>query len=339
MAGQATSERPPNGITKAHNARPSTFPRTSPVLEEPKAILPINVSENDAEFHHSWDGGSVYARIGKDEGRNHCRDTVMVFVDDRRVIAGVFDWYGEEVGKYFSEKTAETISSMCEEHFRSSKSTLTARQLLMKAIEKVRRICPASPSVSGGSAATIAVVSRSWIYNVASVGDSSVFEIGMQPRRLLKYDHYNMLDEGFRSGTEMKTVRKKAAGGSLECYLENRQTASSVIISHEAAVPESMIETAKGKLQKGGSLILTTEGIAKNLAIEISMRGIVADISGQRDMKSMIGGCRTSQEVGNAIFEEIGRRMMNGKEHFPLYVGAVCAPLRDDRAVLIIGRE
>lgn len=330
MAGQAASKRPSS--IRSRNARPSTFPRVRPEVEEPKAMLPINREVMpDAEFHFSEGGLSISARIVKSRTRRVCEDTAIIFVENGITVAGVFDGYGGNL--LFSEKAAETVLKACSKQIESG-AVPDPKQLLIDAMDNVAGMSGVSNS-SGGAIATIAVVSPDWTYKIASTADSAVFEVGKRVRRLLEYDYYTRLP-WFSDNYE--AVREKASGTSLETYAEGRyMVCMSDTINASRTLSEDRIEVVHGEIRKNGLLLLVTEGIIKNLSIELDSNRVVSDISGCSDIQKMLGTYRDPEFAVKIITEEVLCR--SSAKNTRVHGQTAHIPAEEDSTVIAIRRD
>lgn len=269
---------------------------------------------------------SVYACSRKRAERKLCQDTVAIYISNDLYFAGIFDGY-EEGGDYFSR----TIAKKCLALARTADpSKLDSVKLLEGAVELM---LSEKPRYDRGTTATVALVRSDGEYSIASVGDSAAFEIGRRVKRLLDFDR-------FYDTRDFRTVgmkRMKDLHFTMEEYDDMRRMLAFYIdkegiqSSKKYVGNENPIETAKGKLVPGSTLMLASDGITKNLLFRIDSEVRVIEISGCSDIESMLRD-KDPSEVGKAVFDEITMRLNRlGDNYYEVFY--------EDKQAMMLGED
>jgi|GEM_PF-1445091 len=267
------------------------------------AVLPEERAK-EAGFSVSNKWISAAALVRKGIKREECQDSAAIFAGEGFLAAGVFDGHGGPSGTFVSDSVANHLIDVCLEQGKLLAKNPNAKALLLDAANRLgdSTFPPGLGTGScGGSTGMVALVLPDGRFSIAAIADSAVYLIGQRGvRRLLKYDTVHAWNSV-----------EPVTGMDFDVYVRCRNIVDKTIDASGAG--ESRVESGSGRLGRGESLVLVSDGITKNLGIVVKADGSekdVRDVSGCRDLRRIISGKRGG--LANAIAKEIcGRTEKN----------------------------
>jgi len=237
-----------------------------------------------------------------EQGHGECGDSAFVFHNKERLIAGVFDGVsGDPCAAIASADAAKAVMSHLKGIRKPSEKDVedafTAGQLAIRL---------------GATTASVLVLCSDGSFIIASIGDSPVFS----------------LERGGRACLELPLARVVSEGDSILKFFHFRNYVSSVLGSDN----ELKLHMRSGKLKKGESFIIASDGLGDNLAMEAE-DGYVIDSSGESDLKNIIGKKREPGEIIRAIMSVLHKRIKGGRKEDGK---SIIVPKEDDIAIIAV---
>ncbi len=260
--------------------------------KEPKIEMAVLLPEDrstESELFYANKKISVFAHVRKGITRRVCQDTAIVFLSNKFSLIGVFDGLGND-GEVLSGEVAKQLLMLCRTE-RKLDGVALLENAVAAALDKILI------DYSCGTTATIALIFPDGRYLIAGIGDSPVYLIDHEVRRLLTYERVFPDSEA----SEMIPITQ-AALTPVE-YASLRHLLPSGIT--KAGLHKEFIETAEGKLAKDSKLILASDGLTKNLEVGLDENGKVVDISGCSDLADTIDEEKESKGIGKRILARI----------------------------------
>ncbi len=277
---------------ESNNVRKSSFPKYQPKVA---ALLPAN-RQKESGLTYSDDAVSLCAHVRKGMTRRVCQDTAIILVNDKFSLIGIFDGF-ERDGGIVSNAVAECVLEMSHNRRMQSKGDLVG--LLNAAVaEGLNSI---TLPVKGGTTALLSLILPDRKYITINIGDSGFYLI--KKGGVSRMFDYNQLC--LDSQTPPVSVIKKKLHYLYYAVYRN-------ILAHSITMrgmrPGS-IESAEGFLEDGDCLVLASDGLAKNLTVNIDEKGILKDVSGCADLSSIVKGSGHPPVIMNEIVSTISRRI------------------------------
>ncbi|MFH0885466.1 MAG: protein phosphatase 2C domain-containing protein [Candidatus Micrarchaeota archaeon] len=238
------------------------------------------------------------------KGHPECGDSAFVYSDREMFIAAVLDGVSGEPGASFASSDA---AKAILDHLKAVKepSESAVKEALTKAHLAIR---------IGSTTATIFHMSKDGSFIVASIGDSPAYGI----------------DTDGKISLELNPSRAVKDDDSILKYFYYRNLVTSVLGSQT----ELDVSMRKGRLKKGQTIILASDGVSDNLFVHVK-DGYVTDSSGIGDLAAIIGKLRTPRAIACKILETVEKRIRGGRVEEP---GRMLVPKEDDIAVIAIRR-
>jgi serine/threonine protein phosphatase PrpC len=230
-----------------------------------------------------------------------CGDSAFIAEDKNKLILAVLDGVsGEEGAEAASSVAAVAILN----HLKDIKTP--AKEDIQEAlIEGHTNI------VLGFTTALVVVIEKSGKFIIGSVGDTSVYS----------------LDKSGKISLEIQPMRIVGEGEKLFRFFMLRNIVPSVLGS-----PRDLdIYFRDGSLENEDSLILMSDGITDNLSVIVE-EGKVTDVSGEDDLKKIIGAQKDTKTTVRKIYKEIIKRIEDKTEIKEKNLALMIKP--DDLAII-----
>jgi len=298
--------------------------------QEPKvaSILRCNT------LSHSGEGIHLFGHVQQSKNRGLCQDSVCMFSSELFSLAGVFDGFGPE-GGLFSETIAENVIEICEKKKKQLFSKNDVIKILKAAVQTA--IDNLQPPIAGGSTAAIGVLLPTNKYIIVSVGDSPSYILNKTSVNRL-FD-YNSVYTDFKS----PLFSLEEAGLSPVNYASCRHILKDYI-NEEGIAGHALLGT-EGFLEPGGSILLGSDGLTKNLLAVMNDKGRVIDVGGSWDLFSLIRDVNEPQKIAELIVSKIDlrisgavRKCRDKAEIFEYSDGTVLMAQDDDFSLTMISR-
>ncbi len=249
-----------------------------------------------AHLCYSGNGFSISAHVQKGKDREECQDSVLVAVRENSIVLGVFDGY-RKAGTVLSEAIVDSILALTdEEHLWDCAGAYVT---LCMGISRMRQSLPAlsEDMRKGGITAIVAVLHSDGIYSAASVSDSALYHV--RPHEVWRQFNFRTLTDG-KHITESEI--------SLDRYREKRHKVRNTIRYDRST--EAIEELRDAELRPGQKLILASDGLTKQLGLKIwAPDNRVIDNSGSEDLRRIIQGKETAEDMTKSILRTINQRM------------------------------
>ncbi len=235
------------------------------------------------------------------KGHDVCGDSAFIYSDETKAILAVFDGVsGMEGADQASSIAALSVLNFLKGFESPNKDDL--QEALIGAHANI---------VYGSTTALVAIILKDGSFVAGSVGDSALYSSGKSELKL-----------------EISPLRSVGEGSDFFQYMINRN-----IVPNALGMPTDMeILYRNGKLEKGDSLILMTDGILDNLKI-IAKDNIVADCSGIKDLRFIIGDSSDPKDIVKKITSAVFERLENRTVH--LEEGEKFTSKSDDIALVV----
>ncbi len=295
------------------------FRNCEPKVEE--GVVCARLGESRAEpssLSYCSDSISVCAHVRGGPGRQECQDSAFVYAGPRCAVVGVFDGYGP-AGTAISEQAADAMVELAATGF-----TFSPLRRIVGLFSAQKG--PEPPFDRGGATASCAIVERSGAFAAFSVSDSAAFKLHDGSfRRLIGGHHLDYRGRDVR-------------GKPMDSYFGQRNLVSGTICYLDAN--SASIASDGGIMHPGEGLLLSTDGLTKNLAVRFdAATGKIVDNSGCDDLSCTLERSCSPEEAVRSLLSDIGLRlaisMPAGK---PLISGPDTAivPDPDDLAIIAL---
>lgn len=284
-------------VFESTNTRKIKFTKYKPKA----AVLMPGSRRQESELTYQNSAVSLCAHVRKGRTRKVCQDTAIALIDDKFTLIGVFDGYGDD-GGIVSHEVAENVVNMSQNIKMHRKEDLT--KLLIRAV--TRAINTITRPIEGGTTGTLTLILPDSTYAAVSIGDSALYVI--KNGDVSRMFNYNDVCSDFGS----PPVHIEDARMHPLYYAGSRHILSHSINQH--GIPEEHIEDVEGVLDSEDSLILASDGITKNLLAKVDVTGILTDISGCKDLSSIILEMNYPPAILDAILSEIDERINEAVE-------------------------
>jgi len=245
-----------------------------------------------SSFIHSSDSLSVSAIVRKGADRDVCQDAAFVCIGPKITLLGVVDGFGP-AGTAISQFVADGMVALAAS---GNKDPLKA---IIEGIGSME--IPEPPLDHGGATAACVMLYPGGSFCMSSISDSAAFRFSDNGFRRL----------GHKYGIDNKGVSVKEKG--LDDYFNRRHLVSKVIQYGRCNV--DFIQYDGGLLYPGEGIILSTDGLTKNLSIRYDpATRKVLDNSHLDDMESLLRGTRNPQDATDALLSAIKARLRMPRE-------------------------
>jgi len=240
-----------------------------------------------SSFTHSTDSISVSAIVRKGADRDVCQDAAFIYIGPKITLLGVVDGFGP-AGTAISRFVAEGMVALAAS---GNKNPLKA---IIEAIGFME--VPAPPLDRGGATAACVTLYPSGSFCMSSISDSAAFRfMDAGTRRLGQM--YDVDSQG-------RSIKEK----SLDVYFAERHKVSKVIQYGRSNA--EFIQSDGGLLYPGEGIILSTDGLTKNLSIGYDPETRkVQDNSHCLDLASILMGTRNPKDATEALLSAIKARL------------------------------
>lgn len=292
-------------------------------------LLPDNPAK-DAIVSRSEAGISVFASVSKKRRRERCQDIALASTCRGHSLLGVFDGFMSE-GDFVPTMVADNIAKLWLKRMDSIRSPGDMGNLLFDAAKKTLMDVN-DPFMSGGTTAIVAVATPERRVFIASAGDSAGYAIDAQGKvRNLFNNDMIYIPPGY-----VARINDVALDPDVYVYARN-------ILATSISKNFSWADIATGEdfLEPGSRLLLVSDGITKNLFVEME-NGKIRDASGCKDLEIMVRGVQSAEQIGALIAEKARtraktniRRTINDQGQ----MGHMLLPADDDMAVVVFSPE
>lgn len=306
----------------------------------------------DSSFSCSSRHTSISAQVSKAKGRDRGQDVAMVIAEGEQNVVGVFDGYGElgddipvelafSMCKLWSLRSDTVNTSEAAKAFFHDSAMLTSRKLME--IYQVEEEAPENPETTpidspyiknrpyGGTTAILVFMFPGGRFVVSGVGDSACYVVRPDGEIARMFTHNTIAS---RDWTGEDSLHRIAMGAKEYATRRN-------ILTHSVTLGGvSTVEIDEGKLEKGGMLILASDGITKNLTVMTDENGNVRETSGCEDIGKIVSG-KKGAEAADAIMKTVRERISypSGKEKLvQMPDNRVLLPAADDTSLIVVQR-
>jgi len=295
-------------------------------------VMPAKLNKS-AELRYREKGRALYAHVEKGRKRKLCQDTAIALLSDDISIIGVFDGYGAG-GDVYSHVMGNAVLSLGYKRRSYFRDRLDMAYLVKDAVPMALESIKCYKLPEGGTTAVVAVILPDGRYFLGGVADSAVYILHKNNiERLMTYDKVIIHDFEEKSITDAKITPRE--------YASARNVIMCAISGN--GLSDDAIETAEGVLQKGMRLMLTSDGITKNLAVGLAENGMVKDVSGCADLGKIMGNKTSIRRIGETILSKIRLRIFKvGEDDFNIVKkkdGTAIVSQDDDLSVVIFALD
>ena len=288
-------------------------------------LLPLQL-KSGAVLRVNEGRSSIFANSEKGFYRELCQDRAVVYRSKQLTAIGIFDGLGP-MGADYSGVMARGVLEICAEMEKKIVKEMNSREVISTVAAGVRSAL--GKESQSGTMASIVLIDNRLRYSAASVGDSAVFlGNGTGVERLFAPTCIYI---------RKVAVRIENAKIHFQMYSEFRNQPGEAITAN--ADDMGRIEMRNGRLKRGQSIIMVTDGISNNLRLGIDEKGIVTDGTGCKDLAEIIAGRDSADSIGSRIAETITGRLRqlvrNGPAASLVNENEVLCRQDDDRTVLV----
>lgn len=235
--------------------------------------------------------------------RNHfeCGDSAFAYCDGEKLIVAVFDGVSGEPGAAMA--SSDAAQAMLE-HLKTAKKA--DEEALKEAFTKAHLAINL-----GATTVSIAIVEKDGSFILAGIGDSPIYSI----------------DRG-KASLELPPARAVGEGDSILKFFHFRTIVTSVL----GGAGEISIRICSGKLEKGHTLILATDGLSDNLFM-VAKEGYISDCSGAGDLQEILRGKKAPKAMVSSLMDELGKRIQGGRAEGK---AGILVPKKDDIAIIAL---
>ena len=245
-----------------------------------------------SSFTHSADSIFVSAIVRKGADRDVCQDAAFIYIGPKITLLGVVDGFGP-AGTAISRFVADGMVALAAS---GNKDPLKA---IIEAIGSME--IPAPPLDHGGATAACVTLYPGGSFCMSSISDSAAF-------RFFE-DGFRRLGHGYEADNKGIFVKDKG----LDDYFNRRHLVSKVIQYGRSNV--DFIQYDGGLLYPGEGILLSTDGLTKNLSIRYDpATRKVADNSHCGDLGSLLQGTRNPQDATETLLSAIKARLRMPRE-------------------------
>ena len=301
----------------------------------PSELLPSNRNER-AGITLISEKTSIFANVKRGITREVCQDTLILYRSDSLTVLGIFDGLGP-AGHEWSELMGRGVLQICAENEGQIARRLNGREIIIQVANDVRSVL--GKEHDSGTTATLAVLEKGMRYSIAAVGDSPAF-----------IREGNTVSRVFRNGLVFVDVSKKKPHGPRILAIDVKKAKINFLdystmrqqIEHGITRTEwhlGPVEMRNGRLARGGSIIIMSDGISNNLKLGTDGEGNVQTTDGCKDLQEITTGESYADDIGEKIAAEARKRTVSfswpafrplvAKDH------VICAE-DDDQSVAVV---
>ena len=267
-------------------------------------LLGSSITSNDS-FESKNSFCSFAAIVAK--GHEECGDSAFVYSDDERAIFAVFDGVS---GEKNSSNASAQAASICLEKLK--KLAFPSESDLVATLSSV------SDSISAGyTTAAILFLTKKGDFAIASVGDSPIYSVS----------------KDYEISCELPIGRVVGEKDAVFKFIQYRNYVTSVL---GKSGKDIQINTRIGKVEKGTSFILCSDGLSDNLYFE-SREGQVYDSEGLTDLfyliKESIEKNKSPKSIVDLLYSEILSRLSKGRDESG---NKILVPKEDDISIIFV---
>ncbi len=287
----------------------------------------------DARASGAQCGFRFFGTVSRARKKEKCQDTAIICISDKVAMAGVFDGFGPGGGNV-SEQLAKRLMRLADSKRGWIETALESQLILRMAINS----CLNSgifESFEDGSTAVLSFLHADGRYSCSMLGDSALYKVGRTVEMISDMDRVVVpTKEGMMEKPLEETSLTPEMYAMARNFLLRPYAVTGDYDAHN-------IMTVKGRLERGASLLLASDGLTKNVFFETDENGFVRRIGGCADMERIIrNGQAEGIGAGEALSYTIGRRMRdaiqdNGKMWTDGQRVRICAD--DDLSIITIG--
>jgi|GEM_PF-4800142 len=309
-------------------------------------IMPDDVQKKSECRMQLPNGLNVFAHISPEASDSRrCQDAAVLINEGEYGLFGVIDGFGE-LGHHLPKELAWAFSGFLYEIKNKIHSPEDAAELLLGCSRSSLYLTSDSLEldIPGGAAALMAFALPERVFILSLVEDCAGYLLKADGSVMRLFDYNNVAGNGGRQSLSDQSM-------SFTQYASLRRYVSSPIDMdlirdkksdrRPTCLTKERVDEAVVQLGEGESLLLTTDGITKNLFIDVDDDGIVTDVGGSSDVAEIIDGKIGAFAIGRAILSAFRKRARTGSNEHVWHPDGrrIRLPVDDDCGLIVISSE
>jgi serine/threonine protein phosphatase PrpC len=274
-----------------------------PLVERSFSALLPQSRRKPVEFSGEAGFGEFSVSVHKGATRIRCQDTAVLHISDTFAMLAILDGFGH-AGEMFSYRVGSSLLALMSGNHNWNILGMDTESILRTAIEN--GLTGADRNKIGGTTAILCLLMKNGEYSISSIGDS----VGYVSGKDLLRKHFDYDTRGWnQTGAPLHEAKiQPEEFASIRNILDHSITFSNM--------DGDWIETERGTLGIGETLLLASDGLTKNLDFKVSGQGFVIDPRGLEDLYALIQADPRPSKLAAAISKEIRDRMAEKKDIF-----------------------